>query len=894
MNCHSFQNYLSILIQIISIIQVKSIFVYYQNYEYLSTVKLNDYGGYYGNVKILRYSIPHDVISAIWRLQLVATDSCPVTNIYFYLDYAAYPVISPNNRTFPQNFNLGRLTKLFVKQEMGGGPDQNHKKDVYLNVSSPYSGYWFSAAFIDNTNDQIKPDLLRSNCSFYLTASINLWQINDTTVLYPNSSLRSGGHDVFRIYKYITVSNDQPLTFKITYNDDFNKTVKNFTLTALLRQSAFPDMTSFKANDDFIVCQFNSTLTCKLTIDYPLVNTWYYLATTSDCDYKIDVLPQGDCETSTFLNNNNNKPLSFINNTVAVASTSSALTNNSDLLKNSNCLKLEGSIETFRFIGPTYFSVKYYFNSNYNRSNALLIRNQQKPYFIEFLVDLANNGGTLNFQLVNNLVHDPSYFDLNNNNHANANTSSFDNLNISNSSNSSSSALLDKLVNTQLNLHPNNKIKDFNIADVKVMLHICLLYNSMNMYKKCPSGYEIVTQSITNVYSNIQMNIAYPYIGKWYLAVWKECLDAKTNEVVTCPNAYVPYAVIQISSDQCANDYCGEYGTCYIVNSQLNLVSTCKCSGGYEGYGCTDSRTAISSRISIASVIFLTTSNLVFLLPIGLALYRRWYIESLIYFYNMFFSTFYHACDQEFYSFCIFNYDGLQLADFISSYASFVITILAMSTVVRPWKVFTFFVGLLACLTINLYDRFNYVAFIVFLCISISVTVLTWVRVCLRKRVLHPHRKILLCYYLPGFTLAASGLLIYSFFQTKSNYWYLHSIWHMCMASSILFFLPKQESKDNRKIQVDDEINAGENLHDVTTTTSSLSGSGSSGSSSGNTSKQTSANQSPKNHTEIEAESLTEQNIIDNENENQAQNSNSISSAALVENNFLNNKVVFN
>lgn len=133
-----------------------------------------------------------------------------------------------------------------------------------------------------------------------------------------------------------------------------------------------------------------------------------------------------------------------------------------------------------------------------------------------------------------------------------------------------------------------------------------------------------------------------------------------------------------MASDQCSNDYCGDYGTCYIINSQLNLVSACKCSGGYEGYGCTDGRNAIPSRIYLASVLFLTTSNLVFLLPILLALYRKWYIESLIYFYNMFFSTFYHACDQEFFSFYIFNYDGLQLADFISSYSSFVITVLAM------------------------------------------------------------------------------------------------------------------------------------------------------------------------------------------------------------------------
>ncbi len=63
---------------------VNSAFVYYQNYEYLSTIKLNDYADYYGNVKLLRYSIPTDVLSAIWRLQIIATDNCPPTSLYLY------------------------------------------------------------------------------------------------------------------------------------------------------------------------------------------------------------------------------------------------------------------------------------------------------------------------------------------------------------------------------------------------------------------------------------------------------------------------------------------------------------------------------------------------------------------------------------------------------------------------------------------------------------------------------------------------------------------------------------------------------------------------------------------------------------------------------------------
>ena len=76
---------------------------------------------------------------------------------------------------------------------------------------------------------------------------------------------------------------------------------------------------------------------------------------------------------------------------------------------------------------------------------------------------------------------------------------------------------------------------------------------------------------------------------------------------------------------------------------------------------------------------------------------------------------------------CIFNYNGLQLADFISSYTSFVMTILTMSLLSRPWKVFAYCVGLLTSLSVNLYDRFDKVAFIVVVVTTLAVTVSTWV-----------------------------------------------------------------------------------------------------------------------------------------------------------------------
>jgi hypothetical protein len=59
---------------------------------------------------------------------------------------------------------------------------------------------------------------------------------------------------------------------------------------------------------------------------------------------------------------------------------------------------------------------------------------------------------------------------------------------------------------------------------------------------------------------------------------------------------------------------------------------------GYRGYGCTDSSHSDVSKY-LPSVLLLTLSNLMFIPAIIMAIYYRLYIEALVYFFNMFFST---------------------------------------------------------------------------------------------------------------------------------------------------------------------------------------------------------------------------------------------------------------
>lgn len=71
---------------------------------------------------------------------------------------------------------------------------------------------------------------------------------------------------------------------------------------------------------------------------------------------------------------------------------------------------------------------------------------------------------------------------------------------------------------------------------------------------------------------------------------------------------------------------------------------TCYClfTLGWRGYGCNDGSRAQTASTEKVAVYLLTLSNLGFIPGIALAAYRRFYIEALVYTYNMFFSTVSH------------------------------------------------------------------------------------------------------------------------------------------------------------------------------------------------------------------------------------------------------------
>lgn len=229
------------------------------------------------------------------------------------------------------------------------------------------------------------------------------------------------------------------------------------------------------------------------------------------------------------------------------------------------------------------------------------------------------------------------------------------------------------------------------------------------------------------------------------------CADGNCNTSV----------VFTLSSNPCVTGRCGRNGRCYHYMSGGFVFSTCLCLKFYRGWDCTEDSQVPSSVSILAASLLLTLSNLLFIPSIYFAVRREYYTEAVIYFFAMFFSTFYHACDsgEEEFSFCLVKISVLQFCDFYCGLLAIWVTLIAMANV-RP--TFVSLLHMFGAILLAFGTELNKQSLWVFLApalTGICIISVSWGMKCRKKKQLYPSKKYLALYLPLGSVLVMIGLV---------------------------------------------------------------------------------------------------------------------------------------
>uniref|UniRef100_A0A3B3ZWX1 EGF-like domain-containing protein n=1 Tax=Periophthalmus magnuspinnatus TaxID=409849 RepID=A0A3B3ZWX1_9GOBI len=272
------------------------------------------------------------------------------------------------------------------------------------------------------------------------------------------------------------------------------------------------------------------------------------------------------------------------------------------------------------------------------------------------------------------------------------------------------------------------------------------------------------------------------------------CVTSGFPSSTDCGNASVVSVVPEVFVSACVED-CGTYGECRLIRSFTYLYAACSCKAGWSGWGCTDDSKALSISRQVIAALMLTISNLFFIPAIVVAVKRHYITEASVYLYTMFFSTFYHACDQPGVAvMCIMDYDALQYCDFLGSVCSIWVTILCMARIKDTFKYALFMLGaLLLALSMQL-DRKGLWNMLGPVICALLILVAAWVyRGVKRHHCYPPSWRRWVFFLLPGALCALIAVSVFVFAQTEDNYYYTHSLWHILVAGCVVFLLPPKE-----------------------------------------------------------------------------------------------------
>ncbi|CAG9821030.1 unnamed protein product [Phaedon cochleariae] len=753
----------------------------------------------YKDIVMIHLKVPQDTLFASFKFKAEETQmsifGCAIRNVSLYLKHGAPPVINPDGSPFPKTF------KNITRCEMFNLEMRTDNKESYINISSPEPGTYFAATFLsysDPKYNAIQQEGLRPSCYASVEATLYTNKVDDALII------AEGGI----IQVILTSTESRYFKFFVpNINDHGLVSLKDINHSENVKQLIFrmdsnkPPTPAIHQIEHIIDENVNST-----TVHFQAKpDSWHYieLKLAENVTYK----QESHCNLAFTLNLFTSKLVeessdydllqneTYFNNSITKTFHNSKITDLSpykqyDLLR-------EASSDSFLF--------SYELKQEFNSKIAIPI-NMTNTHFslLKFKIrDGTDVGGTLQFIMAfkprvrrstSRIVLEPEpenqvivacirkgIIEV----------PTWPNSCVSNGVEKPAQLILNKTIENSTILIPYPE-SGMWYATFKLFCGTCV---PCNCPQHCQEQYEDCTKDCyLNCVIEGNCELCSVNCSKQIIAS-DECKGCNCdgpclkNENVTCNSSIV----FDIGSHPCIFGQCSRNGRCMYMVSDGVVFSTCVCMNKYRGWDCSDDSQATPYYMVVIELVLLVLSNLMFLPAVYVAFKRKFYIEAICYFSICFFSTFYHACDagENIISFCLVRLSALQFGDFFCALLAIWVTLIAIADLSEMRRSVFHMVGaiiLAFCTTIN---KTALWIFTLPVCSGLFIISISWYLKYRTVKSRFANRRYLY-YNIPiGAGIVTVGLVMYAFLQTKDNYKYLHSIWHMIMAVALVVVLPK-------------------------------------------------------------------------------------------------------
>ncbi|XP_061528654.1 protein myomaker isoform X1 [Phycodurus eques] len=194
----------------------------------------------------------------------------------------------------------------------------------------------------------------------------------------------------------------------------------------------------------------------------------------------------------------------------------------------------------------------------------------------------------------------------------------------------------------------------------------------------------------------------------------------------------------------------------------------------------------------IAKMLLPTVSSVVFLPAASVAAKRGFHMEAMVYFFTMFFSAIYHACDGPGLAIlCIMKYDILEYFSVYGTALSMWVTLIALGDFDEPQRSSVTMFGVLS-IAVRIYqDRWGYGIYSGPIGSAVFIITVKWLQKMKELRAVYPDKRVYTQQVGPGCCFGALALMLRFYFE-EWDYAYVHSFYHLSLSVSFVLLLPKK------------------------------------------------------------------------------------------------------